>query len=144
MAGTHGLVNYCPDRRYQHWQRGFDRGFNSDLIESLHSDSHHVNKDPNDIYLADVIHQLGAWEEKLENYGSVHKTDLFHDFQDSKYKLLVKLDDIDVSRNSERRDKRLKIYDRINTLAKKLDAKIHLNHAACQDCVQVKVVMLNV
>ncbi|CAG7724690.1 unnamed protein product, partial [Allacma fusca] len=83
---------------------------------------HPESKDPNDIYLADVIYQLKTWEEKLENYGSIHKTDLFHDFQDSKYKLLVKLDDIDVSRNPERREKRLKIYDRVNNLAKKLDS----------------------
>ncbi|CAG7827298.1 unnamed protein product, partial [Allacma fusca] len=47
-------------------------------------------------------------------------------------------------RNPERREKRLKIYDRVNNLAKKLDSKIHSDHAACQDCVQVKVVMLKV
>ncbi|CAG7724691.1 unnamed protein product, partial [Allacma fusca] len=122
FGGTQGLANYCPDQRYQNWKRGFDRGCNSDLFESFNLDSHPESKDPNDIYLADVIYQLKTWEEKLENYGSIHKTDLFHDFQDSKYKLLVKLDDIDVSRNPERREKRLKIYDRVNNLAKKLDS----------------------
>lgn len=91
-----------------------------------------------------MTNQLIEWELKLQQYNSTHKTDVFQDFQDLKSKLRNQLDiHIDISDSSERRDNRLKVYDRLSELARNFENKIHEGHFTCPDCVQVKVVTIN-
>lgn len=90
-----------------------------------------------------MTNQLIQWEHNFLNYKSNHKTDVFHDFQDVKCKLLIQLDNIDISHNPTRRAVRFNVYDRLAELTSKFENKIHEGHFNCSVCVQVKVVMIN-
>ncbi|CAG7691843.1 unnamed protein product [Allacma fusca] len=115
------------DQRFQEWLVSFNGEW--DRCASCNLNVQHVIEDPNDVYLKDANDELKEWTQKLESYNSIHKTDLFYDFQDSKSKLLIKLDHIDVTNKPERRRERLKIYDSITALTKQLEARIHPNHS---------------
>lgn len=93
--------------------------------------------------LTEITNQIIEWERKLINYDSEHKTDIFHDFQDFKTKLLIKLDRIDVSTILKIETDRSKLYDRLEILTKNFHNKIHEGHSDCSHCVQVKEVTIN-
>lgn len=95
------------------------------------------------IRLTELTEQIVEWERKLINYNSEHKTEIFHDFNDFKTKLLIQLDSIDISSSHKINADRSRAYDRLEKLTRELDKKIHEGHFNCSECVQVKEVAIN-
>lgn len=95
------------------------------------------------IRLTELSNTLTVWEKKQLAYDSEHKTDVYHDFQDFKAKLLIQLDGIEASSIPKIKVKRSTLYNRIEKLSEAFDRKIHTEHYTCPHCVQVKEIRIN-